>query len=209
MTNNHNLEIEVKLFQPDLAIVAQRLEQLGAALTAPRIYERNVRFDTVDSALARADEVLRLRQDTRIRLTFKGAAEAAPNTAQNGIRARFEAELEVSDFDQMALILGRLGYHPVMIYEKYRTTYLIDGVEVVLDEMPYGNFVELEGESVEAIEAVITRLDLHETPRYSASYVLLFEFVKQNLTLTFTDLTFANFETIVVPKSAFDPQQNL
>lgn len=208
MTNHHNLEIEVKLLVADLAVIAQRLERLGAALTAPRIYERNVRFDTADSALARADQLLRLRQDTRVRLTFKGAADTPPSAADSSIRARFEAELEVSDFDQMALILARLGYDPVMVYEKYRTTYLIDNVEVVLDEMPYGNFIELEGDSTEAIEAVIAQLELHSAPRYSASYVLLFAFVKHNLKLAFSDLTFANFAGVTVPKIAFEPPQD-
>lgn len=205
MTTQNNLEIEVKLYVQDLNAVAERLVHAGAELVAPRIYERNVRYDTPDGLLARSDEVLRLRQDTRVRLTYKGSADAIPTVVDSGIRARFEAELEVSSFEQMALILGRLGFSAVMVYEKYRTTYTLDGVEVVLDEMPYGSFVELEGESAEAIEAIIAQLALGQAARFSASYVLLFEFVRQNLNLSFTDLTFANFTDIAVPQTAFNP----
>ncbi|RIK18520.1 MAG: class IV adenylate cyclase [Anaerolineae bacterium] len=105
-------------------------------------FERNVRFDTPDEALLRRQELLRLRQDARVRLTFKGpAAEDAISEA----KVREEIELEVGDFDRMALILERLGLQPMQVYEKYRETYRWGNIEIVLDELPYGNFVELEG----------------------------------------------------------------
>ena len=44
-------------------------------------------------------------------------------------------------------MLEGLGYVVVFEYEKYRTTYSLDGVELMLDELPYGDFVELEGTS--------------------------------------------------------------
>lgn len=197
-----NLEIEVKLYVPDLDAVAQRLEALGAVLTAPRVYERNIRYENAAGTLARSDVVLRLRQDTRARLTYKGAAQAAQHAAE-GIRARFEAEVEVSDFDTMDLILRQLGFTPHMIYEKYRTTYTLDNAEIVLDEMPYGNFVEIEGASAETIESLLSRLALTQFRRYGESYALLFEFVKRSMNLDFNDLTFANFAGISVPQSAF------
>jgi adenylate cyclase class 2 len=195
--NNNYTETEVKLYVPYLEAVQARLETIGAELTAPRVYERNVRYDNAERTMTPAGIVLRLRQDTRARLTYK-----ADGTEQNGIVSRFEAEVEVSDFDTMETILGRLGYTPYMIYEKYRTTYELDGAEIVLDEMPYGNFVEIEGDEG-TIEKVINRLGLHKATRYDGSYAVLFERVRQALGLTFTDLTFANFKGVDVPESAF------
>jgi adenylate cyclase class 2 len=115
--------------------------------------------------------------------------------------SRFEAEVEVSDFDTMSLILEHLGYRPYMAYEKYRTTYELDSAEIVLDEMPFGNFVEIEGEAA-TIERIITRLNLQDAERFGRSYTGLFELVKRNLDLEFRDLTFENFEDIQVPVSA-------
>lgn len=43
---------------------------------------------------------------------------------------------------------------PVQSYEKYRETYHWGDVEVVLDETPFGDFVELEGENETALKAV-------------------------------------------------------
>ena len=40
-------ETEVKFYAPDLAAIQQRLEAGGAICTAPRILERNVRYETI------------------------------------------------------------------------------------------------------------------------------------------------------------------
>jgi adenylate cyclase, class 2 len=192
-------ETEVKLYCPDLAAVAQKLEAAGAELVAPRVFERNVRYEDAAESLSANGIVVRLRQDSRTRLTYKG-----PGTITHDIMQRFEAEVEVSDFDTMALILDNLGYHPHMIYEKYRTTYALADAEIVLDEMPYGNFIEIEG-PVRTIEDLIARLHLQTAPRFGHSYAQLFTYVRQNLHLDFTDLTFANFAGLTVTPSAFAP----
>jgi adenylate cyclase, class 2 len=193
----NNTETEVKLYVPHLEWVQVQLERSGAKLTAPRIYERNVRYENAEKSLTPNGIVVRLRQDTRARLTYKEGG-----SAQGGIVSRTELEVEVSDFDAMQTILGKLGYHPHLVYEKYRTTYELDGAEIVLDEMPYGNFVEIEGEA-EAIEALIKRLGLQNTPRLDGSYTALFDRVKTRLGLTFDHLTFENFKGVSVPESAF------
>ncbi|MDX1993643.1 MAG: class IV adenylate cyclase [bacterium] len=193
-------ETEVKFYMPDLPGFAQRLEATGAELTAPRVYERNVRYENAEKSLTERGLVVRLRQDTRVRLTYK---EPPPTGSTiSDLSHRFEAEVEVSDFDTMEVILGKLGYFPHLVYEKYRTTYQLDGVEVVLDEMPYGGFIELEG-AADAIENVIQKLDLQNQRRYATNYISLFENVRHNLGLDFTDLTFANFEGIEVTEQMF------
>jgi adenylate cyclase class 2 len=188
-----NQETEVKLYVPDLRVVEQRLQTLGAHLSAPRVFERNVRYEDEAHTLTPRGVVLRLRQDSRTRLTYKESGAQA-----QGIVSRLEVEVEVGEFAAMEMILGKLGFHPALVYEKYRTTYALDGAEVVLDEMPYGNFVEIEGEH-ETIERLISRLELNAAPRIPASYTALFEHIKQALKLEMRDLTFANFAGVDVP----------
>jgi adenylate cyclase, class 2 len=183
-------ETEVKLIVPELDSVRARLETAGAHLEAPRVYERNVRYENAAGTLSSQGIVVRLRQDSRVRLTYKDGGQVS-----DGVVSRAEIEVEVSDFTAMDLILGKLGYHPHLIYEKYRTTYTLDGAEIVLDEMPYGTFVEIEGDKA-TIESVIKRIGLEAAPRYAGSYVALFEQLKTRLGLSFTDLTFANFEGV-------------
>ncbi|MBZ0295821.1 MAG: class IV adenylate cyclase [Anaerolineae bacterium] len=191
-------ETEVKLYIPDHSAIEVHLNQLGAELTAPRVLEYNVRYENADETLTANGIVVRLRRDSRARLTYKEGG-----TVNNDVISRYEAEVEVSDFDTMDTLLDKLGYHRAMTYEKYRTTYELDNAEIVLDEMPYGNFVEIEGDA-DTIHSLLQQLDLDEATRYGASYTKLFERVKRHLGLTFRDLTFGNFEGIEVPTSAFD-----
>lgn len=194
-------ETEVKLYVPDLGALAARLEREGAALTAPRILERNARYDSADKALSARRAVLRLRQDKRVRLTYKEDPPEPEPSAGIG-KTRTEIELEVMDFDAMQAILGRLGYQPYLIYEKYRTTYTLDEAEITLDELPFGNFAEIEG-TQESIGRLLPRLAVADAPRFDVSYTILFERVRAALGLAFNDLTFDNFRGIAVPFSAF------
>lgn len=190
-------EIEVKLYVRDLAALTARLEAAGAVLEHPRTYEHNVRYDTPGGDLSRQSIVLRLRRDTRVRLTYKG-----PASIREGIMSRYEAEVTVDDFETMDGILRALGYVPFMIYEKYRTTYRLGEAEVVLDEMPFGPFCEVEG-PLPAIEAALDALGLAGYPRIGTSYLGVFARLKEILHLSFRDLTFANFAGVEVPAEVF------
>ncbi len=197
---NENIETEIKLHVPDLQAAEMRLIAAGAVLKAPRVFERNFRYDRADGSLSANAVVLRLRQDTRVRLTYK---EDLPETEKvnSGVSSRFEAEVEISDFEAMDTILRKLGYTPYMVYEKYRTTYKLHGAEVTLDELPVGRFIEVEGDE-SAIEQVIAAAGLENAPRMPSSYTAIFKRVWQQLGLRFVDVTFANFEGIIVPESA-------
>jgi adenylate cyclase class 2 len=75
-----------------------------------------------------------------------------------GLRRR-ELEVTVDDFEA-ARLLEALGYKVMLMYEKYRADYRLDGVMITLDEMPYGNFTELEGLDAASIQAVAKETDL-------------------------------------------------
>ena len=46
----------------------------------------------------------------------------------------------MGDFEAARRLLEALGYRLTVMYEKYRTTYHLRHLIVVLDEMPYGEF---------------------------------------------------------------------
>ncbi len=186
-----NQELEVKFYVRDLRGVEARLQALGAHLTQPRTHERNLRFDTPSGDLASAFRVLRLRQDTASRMTYKG-----PATFQDGVRVRQEIEFVVEDFHAACDLLQALGYQVSMIYEKYRTTYELQGAHVTLDELPYGDFVEIEGPDTESIHTVNNKLGLNWEARLPDSYIVLFNQLRARLGLPFRDLIFENFQDI-------------
>lgn len=185
-------EIEAKFYVQDLGKIEARIQVLGARLIQPRVLETNIRFDLPDGGLRSEGRVLRLRQDTEARLTYKGAGKS-----EQGIVNRTEIEFVVDVFEKAKDFLEALGYQRLLQYDKYRTTYILQtsevSVHIMLDELPYGNFVEIEGEDSESIHAVAEKLHLHMNAAITASYSMLFERVSKTRGLTFTDLTFANF----------------
>ncbi len=188
-----NTELEVKFYISNLGKLENRAKSLGARLVQPRTLEYNLRFDTTQGELTRSYQVLRLRQDTANRLTYKGSG-----VLLDGVRLRKEIEFEVSDFDNARALIEALGYRVSMIYEKYRAVYELDGVLITLDEMPYGNFAEIEGPDAASIQAVNRRLGLDWGARILDSYAMLFQIVCRKLGLNLRDLTFENFAAINV-----------
>lgn len=186
-------EIEAKFFVRDLKKIETCLQDLEARLIQPRVLETNLRFDLPGGGLRSEGRVLRLRQDTEARLTYKGAGKS-----EKGIVNRTEIEFVVDDFEKAKLFLEALGYQKLLQYDKYRTTYEFEDCHIMLDELPYGNFVEIEGENTTAIHSAANKLGLNMQTAISESYSSLFEKVRRTLGLTFTDLTFANFAGIQV-----------
>ncbi len=191
-------EVEAKFYVPDLAEVEQRLQELGARCLQPRTHEVNLRFDTPQEDLRRQGRVLRLRKDREVHLTYKQG-----RSIEGGIHTREEIEFALADFDAARRFLEALGYQVSFTYEKYRTVYLLDEVEIMLDELPYGNFVEIEGQA-EAIRALAAKLDLSLDRAIPLSYHALFEHLRRRMRFGFRDLLFENFRSLTIPPEAFD-----
>lgn len=209
------LETEVKFYVRDLDRVKSRLEVLNARRVQERILETNIRFDLPGAPLRAEGRVLRLRQDASTKLTYKSAS-----TNEQGVLSREEIEFGVENFEKAKRFLEALGYQRLVYYEKYRTTYALQpsegflqshavttanpsesSIHIMLDELPYGNFVEIEGESVEAIRAIAGQLRLKWDTAIGTSYNALLERARKNLNLELQDLSFADFSGIQVDAS--------
>jgi len=191
-------EIEVKFYVSDLPAIEARLLKMGARLLRPRCRELNLRFDTPSGDLKRAHRVLRLRRSDAVRLTYKG-----PTDTSQGVAARQEIELAVDDFEAAQKFLEALGYQVAVTYEKYRAAYELADAEILLDELPFGNFIEIEAPTPQAIRAAAQKLGLKWEARLTKSYLVLFERLRKELGFTFRDLTFANFAALPDAASAW------
>lgn len=186
-------EREIKLYIQDLPSLAERLRVCGADLTRPRTLEINLRLDTLDSSLRKEGRQLRLRKDDRVRVTYKENAQV-----ENGIIARTEIEFTTDDFEVTRKLFEALGYQRVVVYEKFRQVFRLGDVEVFLDELPFGDFIEIEAPNNTLIEGAAQMLGLDWSQGIETNYLGLFEIFKMNTAIEFNDLTFENFQGIEV-----------
>jgi adenylate cyclase class 2 len=187
-------ETEAKFYIRDLRKIELRLRELKAQLIQPRTHETNLRFDNANSDLRNTYRVLRLRQDEKARLTFKGPSEEN----EGGILSRREIEFVVEDFENARQFLEALGFEAVVFYEKFRTTYEINDIHIMLDELPYGEFVEIEGENVEAIHTIANLLELNWNAMIKAGYHALFERVAGKYNLESSQLSFTALNKVKI-----------
>lgn len=191
--NHTDQELEVKFYLSKHKELEEGLITQGGVLIDPRVHEINLRFDTPDLSLAKSGRILRLRLDRRARVTYKGLGRI-----QGGANLRQELEYTVSDFATARLVFEALGYEVYLMYEKYRTTYKLGALEVVLDELPYGDFLEIEGPDAASIQMAARALDLRWQARISSSYTILFEQLRARFGFDFRDLSFENFKEIKI-----------
>lgn len=158
------IEIEKKyLIDKKLLVdLSAKLGKLGAEF-AYETFEENYlhRGGLLDGKAA----VLRLRKtDARTILTYK---EKVPT--ENDFKHQIEFETDVSDVNATESIIEKLGYKLSVIYEKHRKAWHFGNVEVVLDELPFGYYMEIEG-SIEDILAVEKQLGADKLETESRGY---------------------------------------
>jgi len=191
------LEIEVKFYITDIESVRNRITELGAVCQG-KVFESNIRYEDADNTLIKKKSLLRLRKDSSAKLTFK----SEPPVKDNQFKIHRELEVEVSDFSVMHQILDALGYHKEQVYEKWRETFILNNTHFCIDNMPYGDFLEIEGEKT-AIRDMADKISLKWEKRILINYIRIFDIVRQEMNLSFSDITFDNFKNIRVDHSRF------
>lgn len=156
MTNNKpDIEIEYKFKVEDKESLVSLLDHLSGD-KKPREYQSNVMFDNPQELMQITDGRIRVRtlgESGKKELTYK-----KPLPPENGAKHEIEYEIEFFDSNnQIENILTAMEFVPNSSYERYRTEWRIKNVQITLDEYPYGDFIEIEGEK-DAIENMAKEL---------------------------------------------------
>ena len=168
------IETEIKLRVGSHEPVRSRLREL-VATPLGQFVERNRVLDRSDGSLRGSGCGLRLRSSCPVQggspsstVTFKGPVRPSV------MKSREEIEFGVADFDSAAELFERLGFVPVLIYEKRRESWALGDCRIELDEPPgIGLFVEIEGPDESTILRVQRDLSLGDAPLVRESYVRL------------------------------------
>lgn len=149
------LEIERKYLGVDFNLLRRALAGVGAEDLGAH-FESNAIFDTPDLAIHASGRLLRVRSQewrdrTRHVLTLK---LPVPDAAEGAFKVREERELAVESAAAMGAVLEGLGYREIARYEKVRAVWRLaallpggSGILVELDELPFAQVVELEGDA--------------------------------------------------------------
>lgn len=142
--------------------IEELLREFGADFVGEE-FEENVIYG--GGILEERRAILRIRRTGRKSyLTFK---QRIPTNLD--VKHQTEHETEIGDADEMAEIVRELGLVPRVVYEKRRRTWKFKSVEVVLDELPFGFFMEIEGTLTTIAEAE-TLLEAKDLEAVGASY---------------------------------------
>lgn len=142
--------------------ITQRLDDLGGVFEQ-EVFEVNYQHRGGDMDARGATLRVRKIGDFSV-LTYKERIKNA-----TGTKDRVEFETAVADVDAIEKIIERLGYKLTAVYEKRRKYWRLGNVEVVLDELPFGLYMEIEG-TVEDIEKAEKSLELKEIEREPRGY---------------------------------------
>ena len=188
MSRDLNQEIEAKFYVKNIQNIEQNLKQLRAQIVKPRIFEVNYRYDTPEHKLSTEYKVLRIRKDSKNWITFKG-----PGVLIDGVRIRKEIEISISDIKKAQLILHALGYQLFQSYEKYRTVYTINNSLIMVDELPFGIFVEIESADINSLKNCANILGLNWELKIGEGYLGIYKNLSTVYDICFGDLTFKKF----------------
>ncbi|MBI4483800.1 MAG: class IV adenylate cyclase [Acidobacteria bacterium] len=187
------LEIEIKLRVHDLEEVRRKLAGADARRQKDRYFEDNWLYDYESKQLRGRGCIVRLRKaGDEAQLTFKGPAQK-----DDRLKVREELESSISDAEVVRKILGELGLRPVFRYQKYREVFVLPGLaaplEIMVDETPIGNYLELEGER-NAVISGAKRLGFSESDFIKSTYLSLYADYCQQQKLPIGDMVFPEFE---------------
>lgn len=166
-----SIEIEKKyrLSDEQRQFVLDALEEVGAEYEGED-FEENILYR--GGALDKKNAVLRIRKiGAKAILTYKQRIQN-----ELDIKQQIEHETSFENPHELEKIVENLGFMKKLIYEKRRKTWRLREVEIVLDELPFGLFMEIEG-SITAIREAEMILDIedfeaeHKTyPRLTAEF---------------------------------------
>lgn len=104
-------------------------------------FERTIRLDTISEDYSKQGIFFRAKSGFNNTFGFK-----SKNISKNECNQYNECEIEISSQERLITILKELNIFPIRTLEKYRMRWIKNSIIVTIDELPYGLFVEIEGE---------------------------------------------------------------
>ena len=180
------MEYEVRFYYPSSEVnnLLDKLSELKELEKKPRTYEKTVQYNHSDPRYdfysKEIDGRFRLRlskniEESKCKLSWK---RRLPNTTENLVNKEEENEVRISyeDVDNFIFIIENVMHFKVVdSYERYRTIFTNEDVEISIDEYPFGIALEIENKSStknpeEVVMNYVSKLKLNIKDSYRLSW---------------------------------------
>lgn len=166
------MEYEIRFYYPikDYEKIIQRFSKIQGLERGARCYEKTGQFDHPAEEYSfytkEVDGRFRVRitknpddeTQNKCKLSWK---RRLPDTRTGAVNREEEVELKIEpqEYENLLFITNEvLKMKPVESYERYRTTFENDEIEIAVDEYPFGVAVEIEAKKdVKNPEAVVKK----------------------------------------------------
>ena len=178
------MEYEVRFYYPSSEVnnLLDKLSELKELEKKPRTYEKTVQYNHSDPRYdfysKEIDGRFRLSkniEESKCKLSWK---RRLPNTTENLVNKEEEKEVRISyeDVDNFIFIIENVMHFKVVdSYERYRTIFTNEDVEISIDEYPFGIALEIENKSStknpeEVVMNYVSKLKLNIKDSYRLSW---------------------------------------
>ncbi len=192
-----NQETEVKFKLGDEKSLVNNITEMGF-VKVKEVFETNLIFDMKDSSYSSMGRLIRVRMtDKGNILTYK--EKQGEDTVY---KVRTEIETGIDDSEQMIEMLKYMGFIITFVYQKRRKYYKKDNIEITVDELPFGKYIEMES-TREEIDILSKKLNLELTEISNMSYLDLYESIceedgiESSSITAFTDEDYSKYEKLI------------
>ena len=186
------IETEYKFFITDKTGLLHKLNGLSKSKHR-RQYQSNVMFDNASQLMQKTNGRIRLRtlgKTGQKVLTYK-----KPLPSKNGAKQETEYEIKFADKNkQIENILREMEFVPTTSYERYQSKWKLNDIQITLDEYPFANFLEIEGE-LQKIQKIAIQLGFTLQDGLTKPADTLFQQWRKNKNLPFkSHMQFDDFD---------------
>lgn len=180
------MEYEVRFYyeSEELQNILKGLKGESGLKEQPRTYEKTIQYNHSDERFdfysKEIDGRFRLRisandNETKCKLSWKRRLKATTETEVNKEEEK-EVRINPNDIDNFLFIISNvMHFTTVESYERYRTVFENDEVEISVDEYPFGVCIEVENKSItinpeDVVKNWVNRIGLNINEAYRLSW---------------------------------------
>ena len=177
------MEYEIRFYYPKIEYknLINKLKLINTLKNNGKKYEKTSQYNhpnkEYDFYKKEIDGRFRIRltkdiNDSSCKISWKRRVNNINNSSINK-EEEIELNIESKEYDNLIFIINNvLHMEEVESYERYRTTFINDEIEIAIDEYPFGIALEIESKTKEEPEKIIDKYINLLNLKYENSYKL-------------------------------------